>query len=68
MTTNYLTVKEVAARWGVSPMTVYRLITEGSLAHTRVGRRIIRIEEAEADRFIADNTWNIIEQAVGVSR
>ena len=71
MPTKYLSVKEVAQRWRVSHMTIYRLIAEGSLAHTRIGRQI-RVEESEADRFIEDNTWGIIVQAdrvaAGVAR
>lgn len=62
MTTNYLSVKEVARRWRVSHMTIYRLLAEGSLEHTRIGRQI-RIDEAEADRFIEEHTWGLITQA-----
>lgn len=63
MTINYLSVREVATRWRVSPMTVYRLLQEGRLEYTRVGRQI-RIEEDEAERFIAQNTWASLPEQV----
>lgn len=54
MSTTYLSVREVADRWRVSRMTVHRLIGNGSLGATRIGATF-RIDEAECDRYIADN-------------
>ena len=49
------TVKEAAARLGVSPSLVYALIGDGVIAHTRHGRPgkrgCIRIEECEVERY-----------------
>jgi excisionase family DNA binding protein len=46
-TTNYLTVPEAASRLGVSPSTVWRWIDNRILPAERVGRRKIRIREAD---------------------
>lgn len=54
MSADYLTVKEIATRWRVSEMTVYRLIDVGRLGATRVGRQV-RITEEDYDRYLADN-------------
>ena len=52
------TVKEAAARLGVSPSLVYALIGDGVIAHTRHGRPgkrgCIRIEESEVERYRED--------------
>lgn len=48
-----LTVKQVAARLGVSQVTVYRALADGSLPCVRLQERIVRIEEEELQRFIA---------------
>lgn len=47
----YLTVKEVARRMRVSPMTVYRLVQDGSIPATKF-RRSFRIDQADLDNFI----------------
>ena len=44
-----LTVKDVAAFLKVNPMTVYRAIETGELAHVRVGRSIRVTQEALND-------------------
>lgn len=36
----WTTVAEVAKRWGVSRMTVYRMVNDGTLRHTRIGGQI----------------------------
>ncbi len=46
MTNAVLTVGEVAARWRVSRMTVYRLVHDGVLPSLLVGRSIrIRVDD-----------------------
>ncbi len=43
-----LTVREVARRLGVRPVTVYRLCERGELPHVRVSNAIrLRVEELE---------------------
>jgi len=52
---NSLTVKQAAERLGVSAATVYQLCAAKLLAHSRVGlgRGVIRITEADIDRYLA---------------
>ena len=52
---SHLTVKEVAARWGVSQNYVRRLIWDGKLAHTKFGRAV-RIPVSAVEGFAAMNT------------
>jgi excisionase family DNA binding protein len=40
MTEEWMTVTEIAARWRVSRMTVYRLVEDGSLPSIRIGKQI----------------------------
>ena len=47
----FLTVAEVAAMMRVSTMTVYRLISAGSLPAVRVGKSY-RLTEADVDRYL----------------
>lgn len=46
-----LTVTEVAARLGLSKMTVYRLIHSGDLRAVRV-RRSLRVEQDEFEMYL----------------
>ena len=46
-----LTVKEVAAFLNVAPMTVYRAVKSGALAHVRVGGSI-RITREALDAYV----------------
>ncbi len=50
-----LTVKQAAERLGVSPSTVYHLCAAKLLPHSRVGlgRGVIRIAEADLERYLA---------------
>ena len=50
---NLLSVRQVAARLGVSTATVYALCEKGALAHVRVSNAI-RVAPADLDQFIAD--------------
>jgi excisionase family DNA binding protein len=43
-----LTVEEVAARWAVSPKTLYGMIQRGELVARRIGR-VLRIPRAEVE-------------------
>lgn len=51
----FLTVKEVATKLRVSPMTVYRLIGREELRATRVGRSY-RIPVSAANAWVRDHT------------
>jgi excisionase family DNA binding protein len=59
--TRYLTIEEVARRFGVNVTTVYRLVQQGKLPAFKVGNqgryREDRLEE-----------WVAIQQRVGCSR
>ncbi len=46
-----MTVREVAATMRVSTMTVYRLIRDGSLPATRVGKNF-RIRQRDVDSYL----------------
>jgi excisionase family DNA binding protein len=50
-----LTVKQAAERLQCSPATVYQLCAARLLPHSRVGlgRGVIRIAEADLDRYLA---------------
>jgi excisionase family DNA binding protein len=55
----YLTVREVAERWGVDPMTVKRRIKSGKLAAIRVSDRgDLRILVTEVERYELQNKVN----------
>jgi len=47
-----LTVRQVAAQLGVTPITVYRLVGRGVLAHLRVSNAI-RIDPAALAAYLA---------------
>ena len=49
----WLSTKEAARRLGITPRTLYRLIDEGQLPAYKFGR-VIRLQQAEVDAFIAD--------------
>lgn len=49
----FLTVREVAKRMRVHPMTVYRLIHAGKLACHRVTERGMRVPAAAVDAHLA---------------
>lgn len=48
----YVKVPEIAARLGVSRMTVYRMVRRGQLPALRFGKNF-RIEAAAVDEYIA---------------
>ncbi len=50
-----LTIREAAARLGVSRTMLYSLMDTGAIAYVRVGADR-RISEAAIDRYIAANT------------
>lgn len=47
-------VQEVAAIFGISPITVYRLVQRGELKAVRFGRRV-RIPRSEVERLLGMN-------------
>ncbi len=53
----FLTVAEVADRFRVNQVTVYRMVERGQLAVVRfgVGRKGIRIPSAEVERYVAES-------------
>ncbi|MBG6185559.1 excisionase family DNA binding protein [Arthrobacter sp. CAN_A214] len=51
MTTNLLTVAEIAARMRVSRMTVYRLVQSGALEGIRFGRSY-RVPETAVQQYL----------------
>lgn len=51
MVDSLLTVREVAALMRVSNMTVYRLIRDGSLTATRVGKNF-RIRQVDVTEYL----------------
>lgn len=51
MTTEWLTVGEIAIELRLSKMTVYRLVTTGELPATRVGRSF-RVDRADLDNYL----------------
>lgn len=51
MTTNLLTVSEIAARMRVSKMTVYRLVQSGAMNGIRFGRSY-RVPETAVQQYL----------------
>lgn len=53
MMTQLLRVEEVAARLGLRPVTVWRMVRCGELASVRpTGRRAVRVREADLEALI----------------
>lgn len=48
-----LTPRQVAARLGVSPRTVYLWVEQGRLPHARFSERVLRVPAAAVDAFVA---------------
>lgn len=51
MTEQMLTVAEIAAKFKLSKMTIYRLVNSGAIPALRVGRSL-RIEEADLENYM----------------
>lgn len=51
----WLMAKDVAKMFGVSKMTIYRLIHAGELPATKVGRSF-RIQQEHAEAFLRDSS------------
>ena len=52
----YLSIDEVAERWGVSRGTVYNAVSDEKLKAKRFGKHI-RIHFKEVERYEAENDW-----------
>jgi len=50
---SYLTVEDVAKRFGVNPTTVYRLVQQGRLPGFKVGNQW-RFSEGRLEEWVAD--------------
>lgn len=51
---SFLTVEEVAKRFRVSKMTVYRAVESGELRSIKVGKRTVRIPEDAVEEWVSD--------------
>jgi len=56
MTEEFLTVDQVAARLQVSPRTVHRWVSEGTLRRAELPGRALRIPASELQRMVGGNT------------
>jgi len=52
-TSSLMTAQQVAVRCGCSPQSVYRWRDQGLLPAIRLGKRCVRFERADVERFIA---------------
>jgi excisionase family DNA binding protein len=50
-----LTVKEAAERLSLRPCTVRKWLFERRVAYVRVGRRAVRLREADIEKIIREN-------------
>ncbi|MEP9381117.1 helix-turn-helix domain-containing protein [Nocardioides sp. KR10-350] len=57
-----ITIREAAARKGVSPKTIRKLIETGELPARRLGSRLIRIRPEDVDRLGRDVTSGDLER------
>jgi excisionase family DNA binding protein len=53
----FLTVPELAARWSVTDRTLRRLVGQGDLPVTRIGRSV-RFRLSDVERYEADHVSN----------
>lgn len=51
----YLTLKEVAAKLGISVMGVYRLHRKGAIPFTKIGK-LTRIQRAALEQYLTAQT------------
>jgi excisionase family DNA binding protein len=47
----FLTVAELAARWGIHELTVRRLIDNGTVKSVKIGEKSIRVALSEVERY-----------------
>ena len=45
------TIQQLATRWNVHPLTIRRRIHRGEIRCLRFSRQLVRIEQAEVERF-----------------
>lgn len=55
-----MTVDEVAKKFRVNPMTVYRMVKDGRLKANRIGRSI-RITQQQLDECVEESTRKAME-------
>lgn len=55
-TPDYESPKEFAARWGVHPSTVHRLIRAGTIPAVKLGPRLTRIDPEKADTAMQEQS------------
>jgi len=55
---NMLTVKQVAEKFNVSPMTIYRWIRKGELRAFRLSSKVMRIREDDLNEFLKRKRTN----------
>ena len=51
METNYYSVEQIAERYGVGKKVIYGLIHGGQLRALQIGKKILRVSEAELQRW-----------------
>ena len=60
----YLSIPQVALRWGVHRATVYRLLQRGELASTRIGGKSLRIAVQEVERYESPTSQHVSDRQV----
>jgi excisionase family DNA binding protein len=50
----YMTVNEVAHRFNLHPVSVYRLIKAGELKAMRLGTRALRVRPEDAEQLLTE--------------
>ena len=58
VTREWYSIKEVAHRLGANTALIERLVASGQLKASRVGKKLIRIHQAELDRYVESTTIN----------
>lgn len=52
---NFLTLKDVAERLGVSKVTLWRWVKAGKLSAVKLSQRTVYVRRDELDRFIRES-------------
>lgn len=59
MSEQYMTMREIAARIGVSKMTVYNWIRAGKIPAYRFGDLTIRVKREDAEAFLEGSKYTL---------